>query len=93
LALLSFVVVLGPQAREVAGEITRLLLLEEQALDVRGLVLQPRRREVDDREVGVGHLGRDRVRRVSHQEPDRNDQIELLLGERREVGDVVTLLL
>jgi len=87
------VVVLGPQPREIAGEVTRLLLLEQQALDVLGLVLQRRGREVDDREVVVGQLARDRVGGVAHEEADRDDQVELLLGQRRQVRDVVAVRL
>src|SRR3954452_18177181 len=82
-------VVLGVQARQIADEVAGLLLLEEQALDVLGLALQQRRRGVDDRELHVRELLRDRGDRVGHEEADPDHEVVLLLGERREVGDVV----
>ena len=84
------VVVLGLQAGEVAGEVARLLLLEEQALDVRRLALQGGGREVDDREVRRWGTCLATVAVASAiRKPDRDDQVVLLLGERRQVRDVV----
>src|SRR3954471_2016773 len=82
-------VVLGVQAREIADQVAGLLLLEEQALDVLGLALQQRRRRVDDRELHVRELLRDRRDRVGHEEADPDHEVVLLLGKRREVRDVV----
>ena len=88
------VVVLRPQRRRGSRpDSPPSCSLNSRPLDVLGLVLQGGSREVDDREVGVRHLGRDGVRRVRHEEADRDDQVELLLSERRQVRDVVTLLL
>ena len=87
------VVVLRPEAREVTGEVAGLLLLEEQALDVLRLALQARGREVDDREVVVRELAGDRGGRLAHEEADRDAQVVLLLGERRQVRDVVAVRL
>src|SRR5207248_8581170 len=49
--------VLLEQAREVADEVARLLLLEDEAVDVLRRMLQRRLREVDDREARLGELG------------------------------------
>src|SRR4051794_32076169 len=77
--------VLGVEARERAGEVAGLVLLEQQAADVLGLALEAGRREVDDREVRGRELLGDRRHRVRHQEADADHDVVLLLRERREV--------
>ena len=88
--------VLGHRRRDHADEVPRLLLLEEQVGDVgeiRGVALVVRGRAVDDRELHVRELCRDLPRRVLHEEPDGDDQVVVLLRERRQVRNVVFLLL
>src|ERR671918_73435 len=85
--------------REVAGEVPRLLLLEEEALEVgqlarvRLLASLSAVGGVDDGEVRLRELLRGRVRSLGHEEADRDDQVEALVGERREVRDVVRVRL
>jgi hypothetical protein len=70
------VVVLGPQPGEVAGEVARLLLLEEQALDVRAAC--PSRASAEKSTMAkfvVGELLGDRRRRVAHEEAHRDRQV------------------
>src|SRR4051812_7965997 len=82
-------VVLRVEAGEVADEVPGLLLLEDEALHVLGLVLERGVGLVDDREVHVGELRGHGVERVGHEETDADDEVVLLLGQRREVRDVV----
>ena len=77
------------ERRQVAGQIARLLLLEEQPLDVR----QGRgRRVVDDREVRRREGLRDLLDRAVHEEPDRDHEVVVGGRQRLEVGDVLRLL-
>ena len=84
---------LDDESREVAGEVAALLLLEEDPDDVLRLVLQRGLGEVDDREAHRRELRRHRVDRVRHQEPDPHHEVEVLLGEARQVRDVVRVLM
>src|ERR671918_124715 len=92
-------VALGHEPRQVAREVPRLLLLEEEALEVGQLarvrLLAPLSAVggVDDGEVRLRELLRGRVRSLGHEEADRDDQVEALVGERREVRDVVRVRL
>src|ERR671923_198559 len=70
-----------------------LLLLERQADDVLRLALHLRGREVDDRELRLRELLRRSRDGVGHQEAVADDEVVLLLGQRREVRDVVRVLL
>src|SRR5215210_931027 len=81
--------VLGVERGQRAGEVARLVLLEQQAVDVGRLALHRGLRVVDDREVRVGELLGDGLHRLGHQEADADHHVVLLLGERREVRDVV----
>src|SRR4051794_24030110 len=62
------VVVLRREARDVADQVARVLLLEQQAGDVGRLVLELGRVDVDDRELRIRELLGGRVHRVGHQE-------------------------
>ena len=84
--------VLGVERGERADEIAGLGLLEQQAVDVRGLALHRRLRVVDDREVRVGELPGDGLDRLGHQEADADHDVVLLLGERGQVRHVVRVL-
>src|SRR3954447_4744095 len=86
-------VVLGVERGQVADEIARLLLLERQADDVLRLTLHRGRVEVDDRELHRRDLLRDGRDRVGHQEAVADDEVVLLLRQRRQVRDVVGVLL
>ena len=86
-------VVLGVQPRQVADEVAGLLLLEQQPGDVLRLALHRGRRRVDDRELLLRELLGDRRHGVGHEEAVADDQVVLLLGERRQVRDVVRVLL
>src|SRR4051794_4281772 len=86
-------VVLGVQRGQVADEVTGLLLLERQADDVLRLALHPGRVEVDDRELGARELLRRRRHGVGHEEAVADDEVVLLLRQRRQVRDVVRVLL
>ncbi len=77
------------RAGEIAGEVARLLLLEEEAAHVRRLRLHIRLREVDDREVDVGEAVGHGLDRFGHQEADADHDVVVLLGECGEVRDVV----
>jgi hypothetical protein len=77
------------QSREVADEVPGLLLLEDEAAHVLRLVLQGDVREVDDREVHVRVFLPNGVDCVRHQEADADHQVVVLLGQRRQVRDVV----
>ena len=74
----------GRVAREVAG----LLLLEEQPLDVLQMTLVGVR-HVDDREMRLRELLRNRGHRLDLGEADADHQVVALLGERAQVRDVV----
>ena len=87
--LLRASLLLGDEPGEIADQVARLLLLEEQAADVLRLRLHLLLREVDDREVRVGELLRDGVQRVGHQEADGDHEVVLRLREAGEVRDVV----
>src|SRR5215208_335403 len=78
----------GQRADEVAG----LVLLEQEAVDVRGLALHRGLRVVDDRELRVGELLGDGLDRLGHQEADADHEVVLLLGERGQVRHVVRVL-
>ena len=85
-------VVAGPgdllhQAREVARDVARLLLVEGEAQDV--LAITPGRIDVDDRELRRRELLRHGLDRIRHQEADRDHEVVVLRRERREVRDVV----
>ena len=69
-----------------AGEVAGLLLAEEDPDDVRRLVLQRRLVDVDDREAGVREALGSRVDGVALREPDADDEIEAVPGQRRVVG-------
>src|SRR3954454_5028093 len=86
-------VVLGVQRGQVADEVAGLLLLERQADDVLRLALHPGRVEVDDRELGARELLRRRRHGVGHEEAVADDEVVLLLRQRRQVRDVVRVLL
>src|SRR3954451_20681023 len=86
-------VVLGVERREVADEVAGLLLLEGQPDDVLRLALHRQRRVVDDRELLLRELLRGRLDGVGHEEAVADDQVVLLRGERRQVRDVVRVLL
>src|SRR4051812_5753437 len=86
-------VVLGVQRGQVADEVAGLLLLERQPDDVLRLALQQGGGLVDDRELHRRELLGDRRDGVGHQEAVADDQVVLLLGERRKVRDVVGVLL
>ena len=81
--------VLGVERGERADEVAGLVLLEQQAVDVRGLALHRGLRVVDDREVRVGELLGDGLHRLGHQEADADHDVVLLLGERGQVRHVV----
>ena len=74
---------------EVADEVADLLLAEEQPLDVRGLPLQERLVDVDDREARLREPLGGRGDRVALREADADDQVEALPRERRHVRHVV----
>src|SRR4051794_34545449 len=85
-------VVLHDQAGQVTDQVARLLLLEQQAGDVgRGVDRITDDGVVDDRELRVGALGRELADRRRHQEADRDDDVEVVVAEVREVRDVVRL--
>src|SRR5215212_1763718 len=84
--------VLDVEARERARKVPRLVLLEQQAVDVLGLALQARAREVDYREVRGRELLGDRGHCVGHEEADADHDVVLLLGERAQVRHVVGVL-
>ena len=78
---------------EVADEVARLLLLEEEAAHVLRLRLQLGLGVVDDREVHVREARGHPVERVRHQEADGDHEVVVLLRERGQVRDVVGLRL
>ena len=84
--------VLGVERGERADEVAGLVLLEQQAVDVRGLALHRGLRVVDDREVRVGELLGDGLHRLGHQEADADHDVVLLLGQRGQVRHVVRVL-
>src|SRR5215208_1822161 len=84
--------VLDVEPRQRSDEVAGLVLLEQQAVDVRGLALHQGLRVVDDREVRVRKLLGDGLHRLGHQEADADDEVVLLLGQGREVRHVVRVL-
>jgi hypothetical protein len=84
---------LHDEARQVPDQVAALLLPEEKALDVVGRVLEGRLIDVDDRELRLRELDRDRVDGVGHQETDADHEVVALLGEAREIGDVIRVRL
>ena len=74
---------------EIADEVADLLLAEQESLDVRGLALQRRLIDVDDRELRLRERLRRARNRITLGVPDADDQVVSLPGERRHVGDVV----
>src|SRR5690349_14241706 len=84
--------VLGVERGERADEVTGLVLLEQQAVDVLRLRLHRGLRVVDDRELGVRELVGDGLHRLGHQEADADHEVVLLLRQRREVRHVVRVL-
>src|SRR5581483_8999243 len=79
---------LRPETGGIADEVARLLLAEQQPLDVLRLVLHRRDVDVDDRELVVGIRRRDRIERVRHQEADADRDPGAGLHARLEVRDV-----
>ena len=85
-------VVLDDEPGQVADEVARLLLLEQQAGDVRRRVDRVAHdRVVDDRELRVGALRGELPDGRRHQEADRDDDVEVVVAEVRQVRDVVGL--
>src|SRR5215208_3169270 len=70
--------VLGVEAGERAREVARLVLLEQQAVDVLGLALHVRLGGVDDREVDGRELVGHRLHGLRHQEADAEHEVVLL---------------
>src|ERR671922_2022441 len=77
------------EARDVADEIARLLLLEDEPAHVPRLRSEQRVRHVDARELGVGERPRDLVQRVEHQEPDPDHEAVALLRGASQVRNAV----
>src|SRR5471030_1080726 len=76
------------EARGVAGEIADLLLPEEQPFHVLRFALVGVR-DVDDREMRLRELLRDRGHRLDLGEADADHQVVALVGERRQARHVV----
>src|SRR3954452_853883 len=81
--------VLDQEAREIAGDVPGLLLLEQQPLHVGRLALHIGLRVVDDREVGLRERFGDLLGGVGHLEAVGDHQVVLLTPQCRQVGDVV----
>jgi hypothetical protein len=78
-------------SRHVADQAADLVLLEDDAPEVLGLVLQVEEGHVDAGPADLRVLRGHRVDRRLLQEADADDQVVLLPHERGEVGDVVGL--